>query len=385
MDIGSTLGGTYFTAVPRDVDNHRFLRRPIVRNSAHSISTSLSHSETADTMMIEHPNACPMKLLLLLLLVVTVTPASLRLPISLTAPSSMLNLTANSLQIPHVPVDPRFGLRSTYSENIPIDEKGLLVTAVITMARLATKDFNRQIGSFQSIPATTPSRVSLRFYVTAPGGQVDTKIAVWAGYTSVLAMAQGNQYKEAKHEIYWDHARVAILRIVPTAPSQGTLEQRSDSLQNHSGSLPHLQLPANDSATRQTEIPGTVNGTNILTSGEFEIACLDLDHGPEVLSVSEVLGPVMSVLKNVAAESGNNRVDGSFITRAPRIDTKVVFLGNDIDPDHPSYRYKYVIRALRDMTLWLVDRGRLGEVVCGLIVDRQYVGGVLLGKQSRPD
>lgn len=194
-------------------------------------------------------------------------------------------------------------------------------------------------------------------------------------------MAVTGTYQKTRLKVYWNHVRIATLRILPRALSQSTLEQRSDSLRNASDNLPYLQ--SNISAAWKNDYPGTANITDILSYGDLRFDFQYLDDAEE-LSIGEVLGAIMAGLRGVAAVPKNDHMDGSFSTHTESFDTKVTFFGDETDPNHPTYQYKYVIQTLRKMSSWLLSQGRLAEMACTFVVGRQY-GTALLEKLGRPD
>ncbi|MCJ1459134.1 hypothetical protein MMC28_009511 [Mycoblastus sanguinarius] len=296
----------------------------------------------------------------------------------------MLNFTTGLTNPPVVPIDPRYGNELAFQGRTPLDQRSLLATATDTLGKLALKDFYGQIGSFKSTPVPGFSSVSIKFQVFPPAQQVETRIAVWAVYNLVLNIALTGRYQQTGFRIYWNRVQIATLRIAHRVSSQATLEQRSGSFLNATDDLPYLQSPANISATWTEDYPGTTNTTNMLSVGDLFTDCLYQDDAEE-LGVSEILGAVLAGLKNVAVVPKTDRMDGILKIYTQGIESKVLFVGNDVDPDHPTYQYQSVIGTLRAMPTWLLSQGRLAEMLCYIVVDRQYVGGGFLEKLSRPD
>ena len=181
------------------------------------------------------------------------------MPSSFIVQPSILNLTAELTGPPNVPIDTRYSSESYYSEDVPLDQRSLLATATVTMAKLAMMDFYGQMGNFQSTRVPGFSSISIQFRVTAPARQVETRIAVWAIFEVISNMALTGRYEQARLKIFWNSARIATLRVSPRASSQLTIEQRRYSLRNVSDKLPYLQSPANDSAAWKNDNTGSAN------------------------------------------------------------------------------------------------------------------------------
>lgn len=121
----------------------------------------------------------------------------------------------------------------------------------------------------------------------------------------------------------------------------------------------------------------------MLSYSDLETMCR---YRPDVeeFSVSEALGAVMAGLRDVAPVPKDDRMDEYFSSYVEGMDSALFFDGNDEDPEHPTYQYKYVIDTLLAMSSWLLSHGRLAEMACGIVIDGQDVGGAFLEKLSGP-
>lgn len=330
---------------------------------------------------MRYPNSLPMKTFSLLLFVITASSASLNPPNYLIVQPSVLNLTTGLTSPPEVPFDPRFSSGLAYTDHVALDQRSFLATATVTMAIIASMDFNGQVGNFRNPLIPNFPGVSIQFRVAPPAQQVETRIAVWSIFVAVTNMAITGRYQKIRLNIYWNRVRIATLRILPRESSQLSLEQRSDLLRNASDSLPYLQ--SNMSATWKNDYPVNANITNISSYSDLDFDCLYLDDAEE-LSIGQVLGAIMAGLRGVASVPKNDRMDGAFSTHTATFDTKVAFFGDESDPNHPTYQYKYVIETLHKMPSWLLSQGRLAEMTCAFGVGRHY-GTALLEQLGRPD
>lgn len=285
--------------------------------------------------------------------------------------NSQLNSTTNLTFPPDVPVN-----------NIPLDQKSLLAASILTMAELAKHDFYGNIPNFEiSAPGYS---VTIKLTVSTPSQQIGTPLAVWALYQGVGQMAVYNKYQQATITTYWDNVQVALIRILPTQSSRSTLEQQ----RNSSDLLSLLPSNANIAAVGNAGYPQGANTTNFISYGASE--AWDCRFHPsaaeaETLSTSEVIGPVMAALKNVAPTSRDDRMDEPFQSEMQGVDTRLTFFGPTNDPMNPTYQYKYVISSSQMIAFWLLTQERLAEMSCGMYVNTHLVGVLILEKKNRPD
>lgn len=327
-----------------------------------------------------------MKILLLPLFVFTVSSAPFNLTDTIISQAPLVNGTTELTVPPVVPVDPRFTYDWIDMDPVPLDQKSLIATATDTMAKLAAMNNNGQIGSFQSPPIPVFSSVIIRFRVIGPAQQVDTRFAVWGVYGLVTNLAIEDAYRSAGLKLLWNSVPIATLTVQKrsTVSSQLTLEQRSDISQNSSDDMPYLQVPTGFPAAGTNKYLGNAAVTNQLTDNNLHAECR-YQHDYAVLSTAEVLGALMAGFRIVAAVPKTLRMNGIFKPFADGIDAQVYFGGGEVDLDHPTYQYKYVIETLSAMSQWQLTQQRFGEMLCWMLIDGQLAGIAFLEKLSRPN
>ena len=291
---------------------------------------------------------------------------------------SMLQTLHNAnLTIPHVPIDPRFSIRASKRPlGLPLDSRPLLMVAVREMSMLAWSNWESQIISFQSAPSLLPgpSDVKMIMRVADSVRSMDVRIAVWGFYAALNSMALKNEYLANDYDFLWDRIPVARLSIRSTPSVRDQHNETGGADQ----AIPFLLDPDNkliNAAIGNSRKSG--NLTAPFSSETFHGDCWYRVEG-KPLSFSEVLVSLTSALKTVAAVPIDSMMDENFAVGTASFDARIIFAGPEgrrISIGRNSYQYKWVIRAIYAITMFLLRGGRpLAEADVKMIVEGQYIG-----------
>ena len=305
----------------------------------------------------------------------TSTVSSTAIPtvdLSILQPLSPNNSTG--LNLPITPIDPRFSITRSIRDSTPLAQNSLLMIAVNEMAKLASLDWNGEVGSFRSerIPGYTEVLIVIR--TVRPARKLDTRVAIWGLYAALDNMRLNHRFEGGEYQLYWEDRMVGVLRFSNTLALESATGGQRNGSDNHDLTLPTLPS-IEDSFGNGTEvITNSANSTATLKDTFFADCLYILDTQP--LSFEEVLMPIITTLRDVAPVPRNSFMDGKFLVQPVGMDARVLFGGRDYGPisDHNTYQYKYVVKALQAIPVFFLRNGRFAEMLLHIIVNGAYVG-----------
>ena len=319
-----------------------------------------------------------------------VASAAIRNPTMNILQPSVKNLSVpTDLTLEPVPRDPRLRVEASGYNHIPLSRTSLMMTFVNEMSKLASLDWNRQVGSFRSTAVQGYSDVAMFLNVRSPAQTIQTKIAVWGMFSTFSNTVMGNRFKACNIDLYWDDVKIARIRVRPNpTTSQSTIGEQNGQNQSLSQELPALPSLYNSVGNLTDEPSDLTNDTSILTQPAFEAVCHYIEDA-KTLNDTEVFATIIGTLKNIAPIPKTSLVEEAFETGMRTVDAKVQFEGPEGIPPHPPgppyYQYQWVIRALHAMPRYMLDHGRLAELGVSIVVDGRQLGfGQLLKGEVGP-
>ena len=293
------------------------------------------------------------------------------------------NISA-SLTIPVTPIDPRFRITVFDGPDTPLNQKSLLMTAINEMGKLALLDWNGQIKSFRSQRIPGYSDVSIVVRVVPPAQRIDTRIAVWGLYAAIESMSTNDKFEAKEYSLFWGNSQVGVLRFHNIAASQYTPRGEQNESQSSDLILPTLPSLANSFGKPTKETPSSANITEMLKEHVLVANCHYLPDA-ESLTFGEVLLPIISAMRNVAAVPKTSFMDSAFVAQPAGMEAKVIFAGRSGGPvgrRTGTYQYKWVIRVLYAIPSFFFMNDRFAEMYVNIIVDGVYLGVGMLDKRE---
>ena len=282
---------------------------------------------------------------------------------------------STSLTFPITPIDPRFHITRFERLSTPLAQKSLLMTAVNVMAKLALRDWSGRVGSFRSEIIPGYSAVSISVRVTPPAQQLDTRVVVWGLYAAIDNMRLSDNFATSAYYLYWEGSLVGILRFRSTATSRsGTGGQHNES-ESLDFTLPNLTSIAKTFRNLTEESLSSPDNAEMLKEDLFVADC---HYRPQAQSLTfeEVLVPIITTLRDVAAVPKNSFMDEKFLVQPVGMDARVLFGGRQYGPisSHDTYRYEWVISTLQAIPTFFMITDRYAEVYVNILVNGVYVG-----------
>lgn len=292
--------------------------------------------------------------------------------LSFLQPVSTNNSTG--LSLPITPIDPRFSITRTVGPNTPLAQNSLLMIAVNEMAKLALRDWNGRVGSFRSQQISGYSEVLIVMRTARPARKIDTRIVVWGLYAAIDNMRLNHRFQMNEYQLYWDNSMVGTLRFSSTVALESATGVQQSETERLDLTLPTLPSIVNTFQNGTEDKTSSADSTGSLEDFFFADCLYIQDAQP--LTFEEVLVPIITTLRDVAAAPKASFMDGKFLVQPIGMDAKVLFGGRDYGPisERNTYQYEYVIRALRAIPDFFLRNNRFAEMLMHLIVNGVYVG-----------
>lgn len=281
---------------------------------------------------------------------------------------------STGLTLPITPIDPRFGITRTIGPDTPLAQNSLLMTAVNEMAKLALRDWSGRVGSFRSSHLPGYSEVLIVIRTVRPARKIDTRIVVWGLYAAIDNMRLNHRFQVNEYQLYWDDILVGTLRFSSTVASESATGGQQSETERLDLMLPTLPSIVNPFRNGTEDNTSSADSTGSLEDFFFADCLYIQDAQP--LTFEEVLVPIITALRDVAAAPKTSFMDGKFLVQPVGMDAKVLFGGRDYGPitERNTYSYEFVIRALHAIPDFFLRNNRFGEMLMHLIVNGVYVG-----------
>ena len=168
---------------------------------------------------------------------------------------------------------------------------------------------------------------------------------------------------------------VGILRFRSrelTQPGTGGQHNESESLDSMLPTLTSIVEPIRNQIEKSLIL---ANETGVLKEDYYMADCHYLPD-PKPLTFEEVILPIITTLRDVAAVPKDSFMDGKFLVQPPGIDAKVLFGGRQYGPITSSntYEYEWVISTLKAIPAFFMETNRFAEAYVNIILNDVYVG-----------
>ena len=297
-------------------------------------------------------------------------------PLSLSnafANSPTVNVTALDLTI-----DPRFGFTAEYGETT-LPATPCLMSIVDLVAQYAELDWQSKVGQRHGVVLPEYPQVEIAVLPAASASSVEVRLIIWGFWIGIRDMVRINKFPEAEFEILWEREVVAYIYITKPMDLQTT---------SNNGTLgadkPLTLLPGSN-----TTIGGILDTANTTEYSPDALSDGDFSWEPifsplaKTLTVFEVFLTVMAGLKNAAAPAASDKVPRAYASAATGVDANVQFYIHKRStprPRPPYFQYIHVIKALRLVPQYMLQRKMFAEMIFVIKVDGIPVGEGFLEK-----
>ena len=275
-------------------------------------------------------------------------------------------------------IDPRFGFKIQYGET-DLPKTPCLMNVVELLAQYAECDWLGKVGRRSGVVLPEYPQVEFAVIPAPPATSVEVRAAIWGIWVAVRDMISNNNFHETEMEILWELQEVAYIYIT----------------------LPMDLKIAGQNGTLGTDEPLTLlPGSNITTGGNLDISNMTeyppdaLNEGTfswlpifgptaKTLTVFEVFLTVMAGLKNAASHAASDKVPGSYASAAMDVFANVQFYihkRRSPRPKPPYFQYIHVVKALRLVPGYMLEKKRFSELFFSIVVDDIQVGEGYLEK-----
>ena len=293
-----------------------------------------------------------------------------------TLSNAFTNSSLGNIPVLDLTIDPRFSLRGEYGEtSLPLTP--CLMNVVELLAHYAEFDWVKKVRRRHGVVLPGYPQVEIALLPAAPATTIEVRLIVWGLWVAIRNMISRNSFYEAEFEIYWEQQVVAFLYITKpmdvqqiSSSSNGTLGSSDEPLTP----LPSLNGTVSASPSSTEQSPNASNDDHFGWGPMFMPTA-------QKLTVYEVFLTVMAGIKNAAPHPAYAKVPGPYASAAIDIDANVQFyLHKRRQPRTrpPYFQFVHVIKALRLVPGYMLERGRFAELffaveVNGLQVAEGYL------------
>lgn len=301
------------------------------------------------------------------------TVAIIQPPLSLSSASASpptVNITALDLTI-----DPRFGFRTDYGETT-LPATPCLMSIVDLVAQYAELDWQSKVGQRHGMVLPEYPQVEIAVLPAAPTSSVEVRFIIWGFWIGIRDMVRINRFPEAEFEILWELEVVAYIYITKPMDLQNTSGTGTLGADEPLTLLPGSNTSILDNANTTEYSP------NALRGGDFSWEPI-FSPLAKTLTVFEVFLTVMAGLKNAAAPAASDKVPRAYASAATGVDANVQFFIHKRTtprPKPPYFQYIHVIKALRLVPEYMLQRKMFAEMIFIIEVNGIPVGEGFLEK-----
>ena len=275
-------------------------------------------------------------------------------------------------------LDPRFGFKILYGET-DLLKTPCLMNVVELLSRYAELDWFSKVGRRNGVVLPEYPQVEFAVIPASPATSVEVRTVIWGIWVAIRDMISRNNFHEAEMEIFWELQVVAYIYI--TLPMDLKITDQKGSLGTNE---PLTLLPGSNITTG--------GNLNISNTAEYSPDALNEEtfswqpiFGPtaQILTVVEVFLTVMAGLKNAAPHAASDKVPGPYASSATDVFANVQFYIHKRRAPRtrpPYFQYIHVIKALRLVPGYMLEKKRFSELFFTIEVDGMEVGEGYLEK-----
>lgn len=275
-------------------------------------------------------------------------------------------------------IDPRFGFKAIYGEtNLPLTP--CFMNVVELLAQYAELDWLSKIRQRHGVVLPSYPQVEIAVLPAAPATSVEVRLVIWGIWVGVRDIIARSNYHEAEFEVFWERKLVAYIYFTKPMDLQVT---------GSNGTLgpdePLTLLPSPNEITGGIlDISNSTQSTSgALNEGQFMWAPV-VPPGAKVLTVVEVFLTVMAGLKNAAPHPALEKVPGPYASAAIDVYANVQFYLHKRRVPRtkpPFFQYIHVIKALRLVPGYMLEKRRFSEMFFSMMVSNVVVAEGYLEK-----
>ena len=253
------------------------------------------------------------------------------------------------------------------------------MNVVELLSRYAEYDWLSRVGRRSGIVLPAYPQVEIAVIPAPPARSIEVRTVIWGIWVAIRDMISNNNFHEAEMDILWELEVVAYIYI--TLPMDLKIAGQNGSL----GTDEALTLLPGSNITTggNLDISNTTGySPDALNQGTFSWQPV---FGPsaKILTVFEVFLTVMAGLKNAAPHAASDKVPGAYASSAMNVYANVQFYihkRRSPRPKPPYFQYIHVIKALRLVPGYMLEKKQFSELAFMIEVDGILVGEGYLEK-----
>lgn len=309
-------------------------------------------------------------------LAITSSPQALA---NIRSTSSPVNITLEAGQ----GIDPRFGLNAYFGEtDIPVT--AFLMIAVDLLAQYAQLEWLSKVGQRSGVVLPAYPQIEVAVIPANLAPSIEVRLVVWAIWVGAQNIIFENQFHEVEFQIEWENKIVGYLYVtkpmdlfrLPGGNDNATLAPAAAA-----GPLTLLSS-SGPNGTTDVGLFDASNGTAqtspaaALDEGSFLWKPYFLPEG-RTLTIFEVFLTAMAGIKSAAPHGALDKVLGPYASAAINVNANVQFYihkRRQPRPRPPFFQYIHVIKSLRLLPGYMLQKRKFSELYFGIEVDGLQVG-----------
>ena len=289
------------------------------------------------------------------------------------------NVTASLLVNLDVIPDTRFAHKAIFSENtLPLTP--CLMSTVELLAQYAERDWLSQVRARHGVVLPEYPQVEIAVIPAAPAFSVEVRLVIWGLFVGIRDIVLENNYHEAEFEIFWEEKLVAYiyftlstdLRVTSSNTTLGTEESLNLLLPSPNNTIGNTL----DTSSSARDSPDALYDEHFSWRPIFAPTA-------RTLTVVEVFLTVMAGLENAASHAASDKVHGPYASAAVDVNANVQFgihKRRKPRPRPPFFQYIHIIKVLRLIPGYMLEKRRFSELFFTIDVDDLVVGEGYLEK-----
>lgn len=290
--------------------------------------------------------------------------------------SRLPNLTAG---IPDPP--PNFGLEYNIG-GAKLNVTACLMNTISALKELALGDWLAAIADGTEYRLDSYPEVGIVFNTARRKRTIQARCVIWAIVLGVYSMIDRKRFEFAQFEMSWDREVIGWVHVVDQPSALGLT--RTVGIESNE-TIGFEERAVNPRMTNNTKGLDVVDVTNIINTSDLtdtEDSRLTLSFGAfgNTLSIFDVFVPVMVGLSDLAANPSTHTAPGLVVALQGRRTGICMFPTIPERTSPPFLEYRWLIRALVRIPMYMFQEHMFGDVNIKMDVDGIGVGWGRLSK-----
>ena len=282
--------------------------------------------------------------------------------------SPLVNTTDLDLSI-----DSRFDYKAEFGETtLPLTP--CLMNTVELLAQYAELDWLSQVRPRHGAVLPQYPQVEIAVLPAAPATSVEVRLVILGIWVGIRAIIKGNNYHEAEFEILWEgKLKAYIYFTLPVDLRVTSSNATSETEESLKLLLPSLNKTVGDTLDTSSSAQ---DSPDALYDGHFSWRPMFAPTA-RTLTVVEVFLTVMAGLKCAASHVASDKVSGPYAASAADVNANVqlyIYRRRTPRVKPPFFQYIHVIKALRLIPAYMLEKKRFSELLFAVDVDGLQVG-----------